>query len=496
MEAKEKRIRQMTSLYYSKPEVQKAICDFSQKRELVPRYFDGFGKRPDSVQYPGDIFEFVRKGATSFHCSEEIWEDPMKISSQKNLNEIREGWDLVIDIDCKWLDYSKLAAKAIIKVLNEHHLKNVGIKFSGSKGFHIIIPWKAFPKKLGQTDLKDRFPEIPRQIAKYIRFESEKKMNELLPDDFYSQFKDVKIKRGRKCKVCKEIANTYDLMELSCNFCKTGETRKVTPGLKKVKLPCMTCSRSFAVKEITRIFDCKTCNINSKNKPDNFSIGVEVDLFELMGLDLILVSPRHLFRAPYSLHEKTALASVVLTPEELENFQPRDASPLTVEVKNFMPEVEEGEARELFIQALDWYRENHKEEEEKPHVEYSAIKITNLSDSFLPPSIRKILEGMEDGRKRALFVLVNLFRSVGMEKQELEKRINEWNKKNKPPLDNNYINSQISWSFRNKSAPPPNFDKDYYSGIGITPTDEELRYKNPVTYVIKNSKLKKTNFKK
>ena len=85
-----------------------------------------------------------------------------------------------------------------------------------------------------------------------------------------------------------------------------------------------------------------------------------------------------------------------------------------------------------------------------------------------------------------------------MDKPELEKRINDWNKKNKPPLDNNYIKSQLSWSFRNKSAPPPNFDKDYYSGIGIIPTDEELRYKNPVTYVIKNSKLKKTkdNFKK
>ena len=217
-----------------------------------------------------------------------------------------------------------------------------------------------------------------------------------------------------------------------------------------------------------------------------------------MGLDLILVSPRHLFRTPYSLHEKTALASIVLTHEEIPDFQPRDASPLTVEVRNFMPEVEDGEAKELFIQALDWYRENHKEKEEKPYMEYSTIKITNLSDSFLPPSIRKILEGMEDGRKRALFVLINLFRSVGMEKPELEKRINDWNKKNKPSLDNNYINSQLSWSFKNKSVTPPNFDKDYYGGIGIIPTDEELRYKNPVTYVIKNSKLKKTkdNFKK
>ncbi|GAI54180.1 unnamed protein product, partial [marine sediment metagenome] len=49
--------------------------------------------------------------------------------------------------------------------------------------------------------------------------------------------------------------------------------------------------------------------------------------------DLILVSPRHLFRAPYSLHEKTALASVVLKPEEIKNFQPTDADPLKAKVR-------------------------------------------------------------------------------------------------------------------------------------------------------------------
>ena len=41
--------------------------------------------------------------------------------------------------------------------------------------------------------------------------------------------------------------------------------------------------------------------------------------------DLVLVSSRHLFRMPYSLHEKTTLASVVVLPEELKNFQPHDA---------------------------------------------------------------------------------------------------------------------------------------------------------------------------
>src|SRR3990167_6122841 len=113
-EVKEQRIRKITHLYYSRKDVQKTIFSFSQNREVVPRYFEGFGKRPDSLQYQGDIFESVKKGATSFHCSEEIWHDPLVISTEMNekkLNELRAGWDLLIDIDSRYLDYSKVMAE-------------------------------------------------------------------------------------------------------------------------------------------------------------------------------------------------------------------------------------------------------------------------------------------------------------------------------------------------------------------------------------------------
>src|SRR3989344_3410359 len=110
---KEQRIRKITQLYYSRKEIQKAILEFSKKREVVPRYFEGFGKRPDILQYLGDIFELTKKGATSFHCSEEIWTDPLEIQTgmaEQKLNELREGWDLLIDIDSKYVDYSKISA--------------------------------------------------------------------------------------------------------------------------------------------------------------------------------------------------------------------------------------------------------------------------------------------------------------------------------------------------------------------------------------------------
>ena len=219
-----------------------------------------------------------------------------------------------------------------------------------------------------------------------------------------------------------------------------------------------------------------------------------------MGLDIILVSPRHLFRMPYSLHEKTSLVSVVLNKNEIKGFQPKDADYLMVKVKNFMPNSKEGEANELLLQALDWYEANrHSSEIKKKSFDYKMIKIENISENMFPPTIKKILRGLSDGRKRALFILINLFRSVGMNKNEIEKRIYEWNEKNKVPLKEGYVKSQISWSHRNKIVLPPNFDKDYYSGIGILPTQEEMRYKNPVNYILrKNSQFNKTtrNFKK
>ena len=494
-------------MYYSRPDVQKAIFDFSKNREVCARYFDSFGKRPDSFQYLGDFFEMVKKGATSFHCSEEIWENPLQISTsqtKEQLDELRIGWDLLIDIDCKWFDYSKLAANAVIRVINNHGIKNVGVKFSGNKGFHILLPWKSFPKKLRGIETKNLFPELPRKVLEYIKFMSEKELGKMLPNDFDQQFKGVKIKRGIKCNECNEISNEYELTDFICgNSCQKSsvkEQKKLSIGSNE-KFKCPNCNKFFVKEKIVLHYKCLKCGINSEKNPNSFSRTIEEDLFDLMGLDVILVSPRHLFRMPYSLHEKTALASIVLKPEEIADFQMKDADPLNVEVRNFMPDVKEGEAGELLLHALDWYRENNIEIErtEKKRFDYEPIKIENFSDSMFPPSIKKILQGVLDGRKRGLFIILSLFRSLGMGRNEIEKRIYEWNEKNKTPLKKGYIQSQISWSYRNKIIPPPNFDKDYYNGIGVVPTDEERRYKNPVNYVLrKNSKSNKgtRNFKK
>ena len=406
---REQRIRRMTRLYYSRPDIQKALFEFSKDREVVARYFEGFGKRPDTLQYIGDISELVKKGATSFHCSEELWEEVLKVStsmSEKQLDDLRTGWDMILDIDSRYIDYSKILAREIIRVLKFHGVKNIGVKFSGSKGFHILIPWKAFPKKVNEIRTADMFPEWPRIITQYL----------------------------------------------------------------------VETTRKELIEKITKL-----------NKPSRYIKDFEAPR-EVMP-DMILVSPRHLFRMPYSLHEKTALASVVLKADEILKFDLRDADPMKVSVRNFLPDVEEGEARELLIQALDWYKGQYRDIEKpsRGRVDFKPVKLDNLSDMNFPPSVKKILQGMQDGRKRALFILINFFRSIGMEKQELEQRIEKWNQKNEVPLKQGYIKSQLVWSYRNKIVPPPNFDKIYYRGIGIIPTPEELRLKNPTSYFVRKT---------
>ncbi len=210
--------------------------------------------------------------------------------------------------------------------------------------------------------------------------------------------------------------------------------------------------------------------------------------------DLVLVSPRHLFRMPYSLHEKTSLASAVISKEELKDFQMTDANPLKVSVKEFMPNPKEGEATRLFTEALDWYKMKNQDKNlngaktnVKREFQNKPIKFENLSESQFPPSIQKILKGIKDGKKRALFILINFFRSINLDKEELEKRIFDWNKKNTPPILEGYIRTQLTWSYRKPPVMPPNFDKDYYKGIGVIPTEEEIRTKNPVSYMVKKN---------
>ncbi|VVB78252.1 Uncharacterised protein [uncultured archaeon] len=511
---KEQRIREVTIIYYSRADVRKALFEFSKNRECVPRYFEGFGKRPDTFQYDSDILEQVKRGATSFHSSEEIWKDPLEISvemTKKDFDDLRIGWDLLLDVDSPYLEYSKIYAELLVEALKHLGLKNFNVKFSGSKGFHIIVPWKAFPKEIYNQKTKDMFPDWPRIICQYLSETIQPKLAEKILGD--ENLKEIAKKTGkeeqdliiRECVSCRRPASKKFLITWFCDYCKKELINMEGTYNNRRKSKCPDCRKDLIEKERKEIYSCEFCNVDSRKNPYQFEEKERFATEKLIEADLVLVAPRHLFRMPYSLHEKTALSSVVIDKDKIKDFQITDAKPLKVEVKNFYPNAAEGEAKNLLLQALDWKEQRDKQEKifentklslasdvpktQKTKGDFKQITIPNPTVELYPPCIKSIINGVkQDGRKRALFILLNFFKSLGVTDSEIEKRVNEWNEKNAMPLKKGYIQSQLNWYRRNQSKMPPNCANPLYKDLGICKPDDLCRkIKNPVSYAIKKN---------
>lgn len=152
--------------YYSNPKISAELVAFAENREVALQFGDKFGKRPDMLQFPADVTNAARRGATSFHCSEERWQNPLQLkqeSTKKELDENRIGWDLIIDVDCKIFEWSKICAQLLLESLKFHEVSCASIKFSGGSGFHIGL------LGLALSDERLAFPETPQIIAQYLK---------------------------------------------------------------------------------------------------------------------------------------------------------------------------------------------------------------------------------------------------------------------------------------------------------------------------------------
>lgn len=509
---KEKRIRRITTLYYSQKKVQETLVEFASGREVVPRYFEGFGKRPDTLHYPSDIVNLVQRGATSFHGSEEIWKDPLLIQSDMNLNQInslRVSWDLLIDIDSPFLDCSKVAAILIVRALEHHGIRNYGIKFSGSKGFHIIVSGKAFPKEFEGMLMNEQFPFWPRAISEYlmqyIRKEYNKEVGKMLSS------KEVAARLGinvgelhtTRCLTCGRKAKEGNSILYKCPVCGlTIHRRDVKKSNRRLRCLNGKCAGVLEVLEEKNYWYCEYCKdsendkifLSSDKHPSLFEEERGINAEQIANLDLVLVAPRHLFRMPYSLHEKTALASIVLKKSQLENFSPRDADPLKVQILAYLPKNENDEAKRLLAAALSWKKTmmSEQEEQEQQQMEkfqkvYSevAIDTTQISEEYYPAPIKKLLKGLNDGKKRGLFILITFLRALHYPPEYIQIKVREWNSKNESPLKEGYVKGQLDWHLRqSKKILPPNYDNpSFYKDLGLL--DKKPDVKNPIVEVMR-----------
>tara|TARA_Y100000294_G_C8551063_1_gene335304 strand:- start:1160 stop:2038 length:879 start_codon:yes stop_codon:yes gene_type:complete len=211
-----------------------------------------------------------------------------------------------------------------------------------------------------------------------------------------------------------------------------------------------------------------------------------------LNIDTILISSRHLYRMPYSLHEKSGLVSLPLNLDEVLNFKKEDADPRKMKVSEFgfldRENVVKGEGKKLITQAFDF--SSNREEEINVEAKKGYEVKDAMPEQFFPPCIRLIRSGLSDGKKRSLFIMINFLTSLGWSYDEIENCLKEWNKKNNEPLRENYLVGQLRYhkSQKKKILPPNCNNMMYYVDIGVCKPDNLCgKIKNPVSYSIRKS---------
>jgi len=414
--------------YYSNPAVQKEILSTAKDREVVGSIEDGsYLKRPDVLLYPKDIEGKVKDGAVAFHCSVERWTQPMQLSTnlkQEEIENLRKGFDFLIDIDAKVkLEHAAAAARVVCSFLKDLGIEST-IKFSGSRGFHVGIAGNAFPEKIDFKETKRQYPEIPRSIAEFIIEKTREKILEEL----------VAIEGGIAA-----LVNTV-------------------PSLSE-----LTPSPFLDIDNGTYL----------QNKKPNYVDGI-AELEKGWG-------NRHLFRMPYSLHPKYWLVSLPIKVGDLKGFKKEMARPENLKTDIEFLVNKEGEATELLLQALDWKAKQPKEAIKPVRLRKKSDK--PITEEYFPPCIKIILNGLSDGRKRSLFTLLSFLRTMNWKPEEIEKRIREWNLKNPQPLSERTLKTQLKWHFRqSRELMPANcYSQLFYVSFGVCKPDQYCS-KNPVNY--------------
>ncbi len=501
---------------YKREDVQNEIIENAKDREIAIKFGDkGFGKRPDILKYPNDILELAKQGATSFHGSEELWKNPLQLDpmmKKKDIDDLRMGWDLVLDIDSIDFEFSKIIADLIIKALKLHGITSISCKFSGNKGFHIGVPFEAFPTSVNGIESRLLFPDGVRRIAEYLIYYIDSKEMDLaftkkLLEKNEREKESIVNKIGKKKedvikKICKSCKRTIPKKETfyfyGCNKCGHTERSK-TPHtairckrckalMKRIdRMGSVTKSKDFA--DSKKKETCPFCN--------SYELYTHIDPSAFIEVDTLLITSRHLYRMPYSFNEKSGLVSVPINPNKVMQFRKEIAIPKNVRVSKYRfldrKDVKKNEAKKLLVQAFDY---NLKQEETKQdkEIKYEDFEEA-VPEQFFPPCISKILTGVQDGKKRSLFILTNFMRSVGWSYDQIEKRLEEWNKKNPEPLREVLLKGQLRYHKQKaKKILPPNCQNSmYYKDFRVCIPDNLCpRIKNPVNYArVKTRYLKK-----
>ncbi len=244
----------MTIEEYYSPSVCERIAEAAQGKEIAIEYEKGrFGHRPMVINYQGDVSSLVNQGASAFHCSVETWRNPLELKTEATkefLDALRTGWDYLIDIDSKagW-ECAREATLVFTGALEHYGITDYGIKFSGRRGFHLVVPFEAFPRKIDNTMTEAVYPDLLKKITEHLK----------------SFCRDELAEQLQRAGLSKEGQSPYDLAEIDSAIFTSRHMFRMPYSLH---LGTYLASIPLERKDIERfkIEDAKPENANAKTR--------------------------------------------------------------------------------------------------------------------------------------------------------------------------------------------------------------------------------------
>jgi hypothetical protein len=170
LETNRKDAAQSCQEWYCRSDVRQAlISQLREDREVWVNAEDYASPRPRVAKSPSDLLQLIPKGRVcSVSSSIERFSDPLLLTTEEP-NTLRLGWDLILDIDSdNGFEAAKRCSQAVIRLLANYDLESVKVKFSGRRGYHLLIEGEAFDCFSGPTDFLRAYPLVPLQVARFI----------------------------------------------------------------------------------------------------------------------------------------------------------------------------------------------------------------------------------------------------------------------------------------------------------------------------------------
>lgn len=432
--------------YYSRDDVKNFLFNFGKDREVVGVFRSGgFSKRPNVIIYPNDVLAMVKTGIIEFHGSLEHWSQPMSLKSD-NYDQLRTGWDLVLDIDCKLFEHGKIASEAFMWGLKRCDLKGASIKFTGGTGFHIGIPWISLPKEVDYKPTAKQYPDLARTIALYLKEIARERFEGKLLKEFSAEDLSKQVNKPLGRIFTEDGIDPYEIVDVD---------------------PILLSPRHFFRLPYS---------LNSKT----FFVSLPIKAKDLGEFERMKSKPE----------------KVKVDEGFLDAGEEGEASTLVMEASDWWArksvaekdEIKDREWENVRKMGYHWIERSNVGEFKRPIRRKEFVHV--VPKSLFPPCVKNISAGLADGKKRSVFALINFLRSSNWDWESIEKYLFEWNEKNSPPLRENLIRSNIRWhKNRNQKILPSNCFKDesrengYYEDFGVCKPDERCKkIKNPVNY--------------